>query len=1307
MEAEAQLHFTLFGALALSKGSQPSALPYTEAARSLLAFLLLNYPKPQQRAVLAGLFGPEKPEIWTRQRLSQALYQLRRWLPGFVISDTHTLALNSDFSPWVDALAFIQLLAFEPDSHRRAAAVQTTRQQRIQTLQQAILLYQGDLLEGFYEDWVLVEREVLREKYLRALSELIELEKSSGKYSEALEHALRRAQAEPLQEAYHREVMRLQFALQKPEAALQQYALCCQILKDEFSLQPDAETSALAQEIISRSNLQPEVAPFLPATIPTLRQADNPLTGQMPLIGRETERRQLTDILDETLRGFGSIALIDGEAGVGKSRLVQELARAAEWHSAQVLWGFGRESEGSQPYGPLVEALNSGLTPLRVEELIQLLQPIWLSVLAPLLPGLASNQITPERPAALPPAQERERLFFALHQLLTAWAEIRPMVLILEDMQWFDEDTLDLLSHLGETASQESILIICTYRSEEARIRPGVWDKLQAIHHQSASQYICLERLSASASSEIIQRALRLNTPVQIFETRLFQETAGNPLFILETLRLLQDEGLLYQGTDGNWNTVWDAATQDYHELPLSPVIEQSISRRLKQLPTNARRLLELAAVAGSQCEVGLLRSASETDPRVLITLLQTLVQRNILKESQSYYIFGHDKLRQVVYTEIQTNERARLHRKYAQALKTMYPERVTALAYHCTHGEMWSEAVKYHRLASKRAEAVFANQLAWEHCTKALEILDQQEPFSVQEGAELAYDLLFARSNLAWMKGDVAQQKTDILALVKQAELLPNPRRKIEALIQQAIYLCNTRDEYEKAEQAAADALELAEKYALLRLAASAWQQIGVARQRSDHYSPAEQALQKSVALWQSMPTETVALAEANIYLAQVYERTGDIRRAMEQAQKVVNLAQQNDAPLTLARAYALLATLAYRENDFNAAVEYNQHGLEQARKIGHKHNEAVMLCNLGFDYWALGDYAKTIGFTRQGFEIYRQLGNRRGMVLCCDNLSALYNEIGQYSQAQMFITDGLESARQIGFPYEEGLLLSNLGRFYLEQNDLQSATQAYQQALAVAQSIDSPYVSAGACLGLGIVLHAQKAYDQAGEQFALALENYNKAGESAFATGARSFLALNTLSAGNLQDALDLSTQATVDLETAGGGEYVQDTYWHHFLILTAAGQTEQAYQTLQKAAQTIQDRAATLPPDWRDSFLKKVSINQRILQAWANFRPTILPTRLPCAEAPTGRPLQENEWVEVNWTVSTTADLEIADKQERRRARIMRLLGEARSQGAAPTIDDLARALKASPATIKRDLAILRQAGHKIATRGERTF
>lgn len=1311
-KSEAQLHFFLLGALALSKDSQPAPLPYTDTARSLLSYLLLNYPKAQTRNTLAGTLWPEKPDSWARQRLSQALYQINRWQSDFVIADKYTLTLNPDFSFWVDVFEFRQLIMPILISRGERPVVQATRQQRTQTLTQAVLLYRGDLLEGFYEDWILSEREALHVRFLQVLSELIELEKSGNKYSEALEYALKLAQIEPIQEAYHREVMRLQFILQQSEAALKQYALCCQILKEELDQLPEAETVELAQEIAGRSNLQTSADLFLPTRFLIARQQKSALADHLPLIGRENEQALLSAALDETLHGFGHMVLIEGEAGVGKTRLAQELARQAEWHSMQVLWGYASESEGNQPYSPLVQALNNGLTPLRTEELTQLVQPIWLTVLARLLPALTNNPEMLEDVVPLPPAQERERLFYALNQLLTAWSEIRPLALILEDMQWMDEDSLDLLGRLREAVSQGSILIVCTYRGDEARSRPELWEKLQTLYTQSTSQHIHLEQLNAQASAEIIQRTLRLRTPAQLFETRLYQQTNGNPLFILETLRVLKDEGWLYQDADGNWNTTWDEATLDYRELPISPVIEQSISRRLKKLPSNARRMLELVAVAGSQCEVSLLCAASDADPHVLIALLRMLVQHHTLQEAQTHYQFTHEKIRQVVYSEIAVEERTRLHRRFAQALKNASPAQTSALAFHCTRGELWSEAVKVHQIAGKQAEAVFANQLAWEHFSQALEIIQHNTTFGDQEGHEITFDLLYARSKLAWMKGNTAQQEADILALVDEGKKLLDPQRKAEAYIQQAIFLCSAKDEYEKAQQVAEKALKVAEEHTLTRLAASAWQQIGVARQRCDQYSSAIQALQKSIALWQSMPEEDTALAEAMIHLAQVYEHTGDITQAKAQALKVIELAQKDQAPLTLARAFALLGTLTYRENDFSTAIQYNQQALEKARQIGHKHNEAVMLCNLGFAYWALGDYAKTIDYTYQGFEIYRQLGNQRGMVLCCDNLSALYIETGQYSKAQEFITKGLESARQIGFSYEEGLLLTNLGRLYLEQtdcgqeHDMQNAMKAYQQALQVGQSIDSPYVSAGAYLGLGMAMYIQKACDQANIQFTLALENYQNAGESAFATGARSYLAINSLSSGKIQAALELSTQAVADLEAANGGEYVQDIYLHHFLILTAAGQKKAAFHALEKAQQAVQTRASTLPPDWRPSFLTQVSVNRRILNAWENLRPTNMQVRLPRTEAPTGRTLKEDEWVEVSWSVSIASDLEIEGKQELRRARLLRLLEEAQTQGAAPTIDNLSNALDTSPATIKRDLAFLRQSGLKISTRGERS-
>ncbi|MEW5870492.1 MAG: AAA family ATPase [Chloroflexota bacterium] len=1296
----------LFGAMAMFQGTEPLALPSTEAARSLLAYLLLHRRKRQARLALAGIFWPEMPESEARQRLSQALYQVRRALPELIEANAVTLSISPEVEIWVDVDAFRWWVAPSSSGLLPDSIHSVDRGHRLSALQQAVRLYKGDFLEGFYDDWVLTEREHLQEQYLRALEELVGLEKSAGRYLQALEHALRMLEVDALLEPIHREVMRLQFALKRPEDALKQYKLCCNILKEELDVKPEDETIALAQEIASQQE-RSSSTPYLPAIHHNIQcEHHEVLSGQVPLVGRTTERAQLLAFLQDALDGFGGIVLLEGEPGVGKTRLVQELARDAEWRSMQVLRSGGRQNEGLSPFNPLVEALGSDLSPLRVEQLLQLVEAAWLLALLPLFPKLSEVEGLQEMTALneLPPEQERQRLFDAFAQVLVAWGAIKPMLLIIEDVHWVDEDSLDVLSHLAEPVRHSHVLIVCTYRGDEARTQPGLWQRLETISRVDNCHPVALGRLDLQFSNELVRRILKMDKPVDVFAAHLYQETGGNPLFILETIRALRDEGVLFQDSDGSWSTDWDGTTLDYRELPASTVIEQTISRRLLQIPPDLRALLDVAAAIGSQVDIRLLQASTALEPRPFIAGLQTLVQRQLLEETQRGYRFSHEKVRQVVYAEIEANERIRLHQRIFQALIAQSPEQAATLVSHATLGELWEQAVEYHLQAGKKAQTLQANQTAWDHFTQALDTLFRRASFCESQKAELAFELYLARSSLAWIRGDVPQQEADIQELVRLAESLADPKRKAEALIQYAYFLCNTLDEYEKARQEARTALELANEHTWPHLAAQALQQLGVAYQRSDDYQSAEQALKQAIEKWKGIPGERIALAEACIYLAQVYERSGDLFKAKAQAQMAANLAQESQSLPVQARACALMATLAYRENDFQAAIQHNQEGLELARQIGHQHNQAVMLCNLGFDYWALGDYANVIEFTRKGLEIYRRISNRRGVILCCDNLSALYIELGQYEQAQEILSQGLALASQIDFTHAETQLLINQGRLYLEQGDLRSASRIYRQAAAAVREI--PYLCGGVQFGLGVVRLAKGDYRRAGRHFERAVGDFEAAGERAFATAARSYLAIARLGLGEQEDAARLSSQAIAEMEAAGGGEHVQDIYLHRYEILAKVGQIQPALDALQRAYQAVQSRAARLPDTWRDHYLYSVSINRRILTVWEQMRPRTVQVRLARGGVPSGRPLRLGESVQVTWTIETPDDAALTEKGERRKVQVMRLLDEANAQGAAPTVDDLANALQTSRATIKRDLAALRQAGHVVITRGGRT-
>jgi DNA-binding SARP family transcriptional activator len=313
-----------------------------------LAYLLTYHGRPHTRDLVAGTFWPELPDDVARRRLSQALWQIRKALEPqeIVLREGDTLQINPDLPLWLDIEQFTL--------HQRQAT--EDRPGAMEHGERCVALYQGEFLDGYYDDWLFPERERLRELFLDVLDRLVAGYKRRGDYGAALAHARRLASEDPLREQAHREVMRLCHLLGRDGEAVQQFETCCQILAEELGVEPSPKTAALAREIAERGDQTAPLDLPQPVQHSAAFSPDSPQGPALPLVGREAERAEMLAHVEALFQGLGGAVLVEGEAGVGKTRLLRAIGGDAEWRGAEVLWGRGQQAEAGAPYGPLVEA---------------------------------------------------------------------------------------------------------------------------------------------------------------------------------------------------------------------------------------------------------------------------------------------------------------------------------------------------------------------------------------------------------------------------------------------------------------------------------------------------------------------------------------------------------------------------------------------------------------------------------------------------------------------------------------------------------------------------------------------------------------------------------------------------------------------------------------------------------------------------------------------------------------------------------------------------------------------------------------
>ena len=490
------LHIRLFGGLTVLWDGEPLPPISRTLARSLLAYLVTYRDRPHTRDLLAGTFWPDLTDVAARRRLSQALWEIRRALTPHevLLTEGDTIQFNPRLPLWLDVTAFEKLVG--PQS---GAGNQTASSSQVQALRDAVELYCGDFMAGYYDDWVLVERERLRGRFLVALEMLISKLKMRGDYESALLYARRLVAADPLREQVHREVMQLCHLLGRDNEARQQYELCRKMLARELGTEPAASTKALLQEITAAGTVEPPhlpVAPRPPST-PLLERPD-----LVPLVGRKSERAELARMLSRTVRGSGGMALVIGGAGIGKTRLMHEVARDAEWRSVRVMWGHSCELSTPPPYQPLVEVLSDA-------DLSRLL-PMWQRELGRLIPGEAP-----------PPARDAEHnkgfLLEALARAFLALGEVEPHMVILEDIHWMDSASFEALRVLLPRLTRSRLLIVCTLRPEELVEQPLVRQALASLEATRIPRRLELAPLTESETMDLVQRLLAAERPAPLF----------------------------------------------------------------------------------------------------------------------------------------------------------------------------------------------------------------------------------------------------------------------------------------------------------------------------------------------------------------------------------------------------------------------------------------------------------------------------------------------------------------------------------------------------------------------------------------------------------------------------------------------------------------------------------------------------------------------------------------------------------------------------------------------------------------------
>lgn len=623
------LRIQLLGEFCMIYGDTRVAAINSPRLRTLLAYLILHRNAPQPRQHLAFLLWPDSAEEQARTNLRNLLHLLRQSLPH---SDC-CLRSEGQVLVWQPHVAYtLDIADFE-------AAIKAGE------LERAIELYRGDLLPECYGDWIEPERERLRWLYLSALEQLVQKSEDAHDYPVALNLAQRLAQTDPLCEEHCRCLIRLQMLTGDRAAALRTYHTLATTLRRDFGIEPALATQRIYTQALNGGASSTQLQDLAEA--------------ELPLIGRRQEWGELLRIWGDAARGRPQLTLITGDAGIGKTRFAEELLGWTAQQGFPTARANCYAAEGSLPFDPIISWLRSRPLPV--------LPGPWRCEITRLLSDAPGGRCN----AGMP--WDRHHLFEALAQVVFAWgqprgkarantpqAEALPVLLVLDDLQWCDHDTLDWLHFLLRFDPHGRILIVGTAQLGFADTKQPLFPLLSSLRCQDMLAEIELGPLSSSETLALANRVADRPLDPALAEP-LHRGSEGNPLFVVEMMRAgrYREEPFDFRRSE--------MALQSSQSLP--PKIQQVLRARLAQLSAPARELAELAAASGRACRYATLVRAYEDAEVTLVQALDELCHRRILRElPEDSYDFAHEKLREVCWEEMSAARRRLVQQRLADA---------------------------------------------------------------------------------------------------------------------------------------------------------------------------------------------------------------------------------------------------------------------------------------------------------------------------------------------------------------------------------------------------------------------------------------------------------------------------------------------------------------------------------------------------------------------------------------------------------------------------------------------------------------
>ncbi len=1121
----ADLNIRLLGQFQVTLNREAVINFASDKVRALLAYLTTEIHCPHRREILANLLWPDKPDVTARASLRRALADLRQVISDhqaitpFLLISRQDIRFNVESSAWVDVHALEQIHSLQAPSP-----------QNISQYDPILDIYRGEFLAGFslsgstiFDEWALMMREQSARKVIAILARVSSYYESRREYQSALPFAWRNVELEPWQEAACRQLMRLlAFAGQRDEA-LQQYQKLAHALSIELDIEPEPKTRQLFEAILDGTQEIPSEAPpriaDRPTTIaiPDYFQEEEPTQIRQPetFVARQHELDKLHKLLKSVVNGNGTVAMIAGEAGSGKSMLIREFVRQAQVHYPNLVsaTGFSNAFTGlGDPYLPFREILyqlsgdvkkhwKAGAFSRQYTLNLWKTIPTTCQALLNHGPDLVGTIITGQ--TLLEHAASYSKTLLSWYPTLEALVNLKqmhpgsgvhqanlfsqltavlqdisaefPLLLVMEDLQWVDTGTISMLFHLCKHLSGTKIMVLGAYRSDEVNLiqedsRHSLIPVLHEIKRDFGDVFIDLDLASGkNFVQELI--ASEPNILGNEFQDQLFNLTGGHALFTVEILRALQEMGVLIKDRHGFW-----VMKSDFHLEELPPRIEGIIAERIGRLPKNLQQILTIASIEGEVFTAEIIAALEEQAVTKIISLLSDqLDKQHRLVQAQQFsrqanqtissYRFRHFLFQKYLYDQLDKIEIPRFHERVGSTMEKIAEENkdpyLVHLARHYHKAGLTEKAITYHALAGQRAVQMSAYPEAITQFESAIDLLNTLPPTSTRDEQELGLRLqlgLAYQAIMGFAHPTVGQAYQRAWAICQTGG---DPYKVIDTVKLLFSYYSNmaefgTADEIMTMLQKLIDELDETDPAYIHQVHWGYGYMDSLLGRFKSALENFELALKYHDPETFKSVAESVGM-EPGIYchgwggLHAAWLGYPD--QAKTHIQSAFQIAGSYESKLFSADALWFSAWTCLEIQDISAARDYARSALEIATQEKYFLIEAMARVFHGRVMSIDGMHNEAIECIQQALEIYRMTGLVAAEPIWLHGLAEVYYRAGMIQEGLEMIQRAEKTIQDTGETRHKAFILKIKGDLLWSGGDVSTAEQAYLNAIAVAQ--------------------------------------------------------------------------------------------------------------------------------------------------------------------------------------------------------------------------------------------------------------